>query len=118
MALSPDTRRGFLAAAKFFSDSQNRNTKAVVGKLLAATNADLTINQLADLQERTMNGKLTEDDKTIIGDDSLFNALVGAQEFRRIEGTYFPQLRYGNHVVLTRDNPGDLHGGTFDPTRA
>jgi hypothetical protein len=115
MALSPDTRRGFLAAAKFFSDSQNRNTKAVVGKLLAATNADLTINQLADLQERTMKGKLTEDDKTIIGDDSLFNALVGAQEFRRTEGTYFPQLRYGNHVVLTRDNPGDLHGGTFDP---
>jgi hypothetical protein len=115
MALSPETREGFIAASKYFSDTQNRNTRAVVDKLLEATHLNLTEAERDDLRERTMRGKLTEADKAAIADDSIFNALVNAQEFRRIEGMYFPQLRYGNHVVLTRDDPGNLHGGTFDP---
>jgi hypothetical protein len=115
MALSPETRKGFLEAAKYFRDVQNRNTRAVVDKLLEATHLNLTEAQRDDLRERTMRGRLTEADKATIADDSLFNSLVNAQDFRLIDGMYFPQLRYGNHVVLTRDDPGNLHGGTFDP---
>lgn len=114
MALKPESRQWMMDAADYFRKTQNRNTKAVVGKLLSAIRGDLTVQQLADLQQHTITGKLTEEDRELLGNDDLYNGLVRAQEFRLVDGMYFPLMRHGDHVVTTRSKIGDLHGGVVD----
>src|SRR5690606_5713844 len=74
--------------------------------------ADLTPAELNAITSRVMEGQLNADDKDLLG-VTLWEILNNAREFRSVKGTYFPLMRYGDHVVRTEDKITDTMGGTL-----
>lgn len=116
MGLQPETRAIIRKAAQYFKDAHNGRTRMFLRKVLTLAKPEVLQNPqiLNDIISHTMTGKLTEDDRAHIGDNNLFKILQNAQEFRQIEGMYFPLLRHGSHVVTTLDKIGNLHGGKLE----
>lgn len=116
MGLKPETRAIIRKAAEYFKNDHNDRTRMFLRKVLTLAKGDILTNPqiLNDIVNHTMTGKLTEDDRDHISDSNLFKILQNAQEFRQIEGMYFPLLRHGSHVVTTLDKIGNLHGGKLE----
>ena len=109
--------------AAYYRDSHNAIVKSSVTSILeglelrqargkAKGNA-LTEQQIADLTKRVMDQEMTAADKALLG-VTVFNALKNAAAFHRIQGDYFPLMRYGDHVVTTTDKIRDTMGGKLE----
>jgi hypothetical protein len=99
---------------QFFRDQQNEMTRGLVDNILdtlpEATQTAIGAGRTA-LVSRVMAGTLTEADNKLIDSPTVSKALTEAAELRSVKGTYFPLMRFGNHVVETLDKWGDLKGG-------
>jgi hypothetical protein len=109
--------------AAYYRDSHNAIVKSSVTSILeglelrqargkAKGNA-LSEQQIADLTKRVMDQEMTAADKALLG-VTVFNALKNAAAFHRIQGDYFPLMRYGDHVVTTTDKIKDTMGGKLE----
>lgn len=109
--------------AAYYRDSHNAIVKSSVTSILeglelrqargkAKGNA-LTEQQIADLTKRVMDQEMTAADKALLG-VTVFNALKNAAAFHRVQGDYFPLMRYGDHVVTTTDKIRDTMGGKLE----
>jgi hypothetical protein len=56
--------------------------------------------------DKVVNGTLVEADKALVG-ASVYRALKNASALRAIKGAYFPQMRFGDHVVVTTEKVDD-----------
>lgn len=83
--------------------SHNEAKTKLAGNVLDMLDLTLTPTQRADLIQKVVNGKLTEADKATVGSPTVFRALKNAASLRAIEGAYFPQMRFGDHVVVTAE---------------
>jgi hypothetical protein len=61
-----------------------------------------------------MDGKLTDEHKSMLDDDNLYKALRDYEGFKRIKGLYFPLSRQGNIVVTTQDQVTGHGNGTIN----
>ena len=109
--------------AAYYRDSHNAIVKSSVTSILeglelrqargkAKGNA-LSEQQITDLTKRVMDQEMTAADKALLG-VTVFNALKNAAAFHRIQGDYFPLMRYGDHVVTTTDKIRDTMGGKLE----
>jgi hypothetical protein len=60
-----------------------------------------------------MEQSMTDTDKTLLG-QTVFKALQNATEFHKVEGDYFPLMRFGDHVVRVQDTIKDTMGGILE----
>lgn len=111
MALKPSTRQLITSSGNWFRDTQNKLTRENVSKLLDAVKTGLTPQQRADLTTKITRGRLDDADKALIDDPVLFKAMQHASELRVIDGIYFPLMRHGEYIVITKDKVENLHGG-------
>ncbi len=115
MKLPAEARAIWEAQTKYYKDTQNKVIRTSLNSLLNdfASNGRLTQAQVDDLVNKTMAGTLTDADGTLLGNTAIFNNLKSALTLKQLEGTYFPLMRFGNHVVKTRLKTGDLMGGNL-----
>lgn len=108
-ALSPEARAIMQKMSENYRQSHNDAVRGVVYNTLTLLDKKLSNSEVMRLMEAAVEGKLTEDDKAIIGDDMVFQTLVNARELRLRKGLYFPSVRFGDFVVTTEtavDDPG------------
>lgn len=107
--LSPRAKEIYQNLTKAYREAHNANIKGQAYNVLREMQPRLSNSDLMRLLDRVTHGRLTEADAHIIGDKTLFNQLKRATELKLVEGDYFPMMRYGEHVVTTREkleNPG------------
>lgn len=102
-ALSPKAKEIYRKITQAYRDAHNANVEALAYNILTQLNPKLSTGDVMYLMNRTVNGLLDANDAALINDKIIFNALKNAQELKVIKGDYFPQMRFGNHVVLTTD---------------
>lgn len=110
MAAFYRTTHNDLVQAKVTSILENLGLRQARGK---AKGSALTDAQIADLTQRVMNQEMTPADKTLLG-TAMYNSLKNAADFHRVEGDYFPLMRYGDYVVTTSDKIKDTMGGKLE----
>ncbi len=113
MKLSPEGRKVWKAQTEYYRATQNKVTRAALVNVLDSFRNKLTQAQIDALVTKTMAGTLDDTDATLLGNGAIFNNLKNSLALRGIDGTYFPLMRFGNHVVQTRLKAGDLMGGTM-----
>lgn len=111
-AMSPEAKKLWHDMVDFYRSAHNEAVRASVEALLdpELIKTQLTQQELAGVTSRVMFGKLTDADEGLLG-ETLFRALKNAREFRQVQGTYFPLMRYGDHVVRAVDTIQDTMGG-------
>lgn len=105
----------FQRMAKFYADTHNRLAEDSIRALLSTPElvANLNAATLNGLVQRTLNEQLTESDKQVLG-EAMFNLLEKESSFHKVKGMYFPEMRYGDHVVVAKDKISDTMGGTLE----
>jgi hypothetical protein len=115
--LSPEGRALFQELAQFYHDTHNQVASKSVAALLDAAqdtlDRPLTPAELSGIVRRTLDEDLTEADEALLG-GALFHTLEKEASFHKVKGMYFPEMRYGNHVVVTEDDISDTMGGTLE----
>jgi hypothetical protein len=113
-AMSPEGRALFQKMAAFYAETHNRLASDSVRAMLSTPNLRANLNPatINGIVQRTLNEQLTESDEQILG-GTLFHALEKEASFHKVKGMYFPEMRYGNHVVVTQDKITDTMGGTL-----
>lgn len=101
----------FLRAAKYYRETQNEKARAFTEGFLDQLAPEITGQARADLVTKTLAGRLNDEDKAQLKNNTLFDALKSAPEFKSIKGMYFPLMRQGDYVVRTRDKIRDTMGG-------
>lgn len=114
LAMSPEARKLWQDMVKYYRDTHNEMVTGSIAAILdpEISKVTLTPSELTDITTRTMDGKLTDTDKTKLG-ETIFRLLKNARDFRAVLGTYFPLMRYGDHVVRTTDKITDTKGGVL-----
>ncbi|MBP33232.1 PLxRFG domain-containing protein [Methylobacterium sp.] len=102
----------FLRAARYYRETQNEKARAFAEGILDQLAPEITGQARADLVTKTLAGRLGDEDKALLKNNTLFDALKSAPEFKSIKGMYFPLMRQGDYVVRTRDVIADTMGGT------
>ncbi|MGU3659233.1 PLxRFG domain-containing protein [Methylobacterium fujisawaense] len=102
----------FLRAARYYRETQNEKARAFAEGILDQLAPEITGQARADLVTKTLAGRLGDEDKELLKNNTLFDALKSAPEFKSIKGMYFPLMRQGDYVVRTRDVIADTMGGT------
>jgi hypothetical protein len=114
--MSPEGRALFQKMAKFYSDLHNRLATDTVAALLntpGAVASQLNPATIKGIIQRTLDQQLTDSDKAVLG-DAAFHALEKEASFHKVKGMYFPEMRYGDHVVETEDKITNTMGGTLE----
>jgi hypothetical protein len=101
--LSDEGRDIYSRLTKAYRDAHNQNIEALVYSILAGLPQKLSTGDVMYLMKKVTNGTLDANDAALINDPEIYNGLKNAQELKVIKGDYFPQTRFGNHVVLTRE---------------
>jgi hypothetical protein len=115
MGLRPETRRFILDSAAYYRTTQNEITKGLVSNILQTMTPGLDALQIGKITSQVLSGTLGADAKATLDNDALFTQLKNAQGLRAVNGLYFPLMRHGNYVVVTRAKfPANLHGGTVN----
>jgi hypothetical protein len=111
-ALSPRARTLAKLMSDFYKAKHNEMVRLVVKNILESSKVWETLTDVEKLGvvKRTLDGKLTEDDKKALG-KQLYNALSKEAELRTRRGIYVPEMRYGNHVVEGISKIKDTMGG-------
>jgi hypothetical protein len=102
-AMSSEAKKLFVQMTTDYRNSHNEAKTKLAGNVLDMLELKLTPTQRADLVSKVVNGKLTEADKLVVGSSTIFRALKNAASLRAIKGAYFPQMRFGDHVVITTE---------------
>ncbi|EIZ87143.1 hypothetical protein WYO_0180 [Methylobacterium sp. GXF4] len=102
----------FIRAARYYRDTQNEKARAFAEGILDQLAPEITGQARTDLVTKTLSGRLGDEDKTLLKNNTLYDALKSAPEFKSIKGMYFPLMRQGDYVVRTRDVISDTMGGT------
>ncbi|WP_020665403.1 PLxRFG domain-containing protein [Methylobacterium sp. 285MFTsu5.1] len=103
LRLPASVRADMIEESRWYGEMQDKIAAAVTENVLD-TVADLDPARRQDLTAKTMAGTLKEDeDRDAVG-TTVFNALKSARELRKNEGMYFPLMRHGDHIVITRDH--------------
>lgn len=110
-ALPEAQQEQFLRAARYYRETQNEKARAFTEGILDQLAPEITGQARADLVTKTLNGRLNDEDKAALKNNTLFDALKSAPEFKSIKGMYFPLMRQGDYVVRTRDKIRDTMGG-------
>lgn len=110
-ALPEAQQEQFLRAARYYRETQNEKARAFTEGILDQLAPEITGQARADLVTKTLNGRLNDEDKAQLKNNTLFDALKSAPEFKSIKGMYFPLMRQGDYVVRTRDKIRDTMGG-------
>lgn len=87
-----------------YRDSHNEGVQGLTYNILSELKPKLSNGDVMDLMKRTNEGRLTEDDEKLVNNPTIFKALQNANELRTLKGIYFPQMRFGDHVVVTTDH--------------
>jgi hypothetical protein len=113
--LSGEAKQIYRDMVSFYSDSHNMIVKASVKGILQQLllKNKLTEAEIAGLTDRVINKKMNDTDKVLLG-KTMFDNLKNAAEFHKVEGDYFPLMRFGDHVVRTEDTVKDTMGGTLE----
>lgn len=101
--LSDEGRDIYSRLTKAYRDAHNQNMEALVYNILAELPQKLSTGDVMYLMKKVTNGTLDANDAALINDPEIYNGLKNAQGLKVIKGDYFPQMRFGNHVVLTRE---------------
>lgn len=106
--LSPEAQKLYLKVVKDYRDAHNETKAKIAENALVSLDLDVKLTKTAfnDLVTKTVNGTLDADDKKLIGSDA-YRVLQNAQGLKKIEGDYWPQMRFGEHVVVTKDKIDD-----------
>jgi hypothetical protein len=119
--LSPEAKSIWKEMTAYYRDEHNAVIRASVKSLLEdlGLKGKLTDQQVTDITARVMNGTLNQQaahviayQKNLLG-PTAYKALQTAREFRAVKGDYFPEMRYGDHVVRTEDKITDTKGGVL-----
>lgn len=102
-ALPAEAKTLFNKMTAAYRASHNEAKTKLAGNVLDVLEVPVTGQKRADLITKVINGKLTEADKSIVGSPTVWRALKNAASLRAIEGAYFPQMRFGDHVVITTE---------------
>lgn len=107
-ALKPETRALFDKMTANFRETHNNSVRAMTYNILAMLPQRLSNSDTMRLMEATVEGNLTDEDKALINDDTIWKALSNSTAMRVRKGVYFPSERFGDFVVTTRqkiENP-------------
>ena len=86
-----------------YRDAHNQNMEALVYNILAELPQKLSTGDVMYLMGKVTSGNLDANDAALVNDPIIFNGLKNAQGLKTIKGDYFPQMRFGNWVVKTRE---------------
>jgi len=86
-----------------YRDAHNQNMEALVYNILAELPQKLSTGDVMYLMGKVTSGTLDANDAALVNDPIIFNGLKNAQGLKTIKGDYFPQMRFGNWVVKTRE---------------
>jgi hypothetical protein len=88
-----------------YRETHNNNIRALAYNILTEITADnrLSNSDLMMLIDKVVAGTLTQADADLIGNADLFKELRAATSLKTIKGDYFPQMRFGDFVVLSED---------------
>ena len=112
-AMTPEARALFQKIAAFYRNKHNELVRESVTNILDGTvGTTMTPLQKMGIIAKTLTGTLNETDKQNLG-EGLYNMLSKEAEFRAKRGSFFPRLRYGDHVVEGHDTITDTKGGTL-----
>lgn len=107
--LKPPTRALYKRMTENYRQTHNENVRALAYNLLTTLDLKtrLSNSDLMMLLDKTVNGTLTKADAAVIGEPKIYKELKRATTLRTIQGDYFPQMRFGDFVVLTKDKIAD-----------
>jgi hypothetical protein len=110
-----ELRQLYRDMTKFYNDSHEAIVRASVESILTdlVGRGKATPQDIAGLAKRVMEQSMTDTDKTLLG-QTVFKALQNATEFHKVEGDYFPLMRFGDHVVRVQDTIKDTMGGILE----
>lgn len=103
--LSPEAQNLYQRMISNYRETHANNVRALAYNILTSLDLKnrMSNDDLKLLMDKTANGTLTQADADLIGEPDLFKELRGAFSLKTIKGDYFPQMRFGDHVVLTVD---------------
>lgn len=101
--LSDESRDIYSRLTKAYRDAHNQNMEALVYNILAELPQKLSTGDVMYLMGKVTSGTLDANDAALVNDPIIFNGLKNAQGLKTIKGDYFPQMRFGNWVVKTRE---------------
>ncbi len=103
--LKPNTQELYQRMVANYRETHNNNIRALAYNILTDLTADnrLSNSDLMMLLDKVVAGTLTQADADLIGNPELFKELKTATSLKTIKGDYFPQMRFGEFVVLSED---------------
>lgn len=103
--LKPKTQELYQRMVANYRETHNNNIRALAYNILTDLTADnrLSNSDLMMLLDKVVAGTLTQADADLIGNPDLFKELKTATSLKTIKGDYFPQMRFGEFVVLSED---------------
>ena len=101
--LSDRGRDIYVRLTTAYRDAHNSNVEALVYNILSRMETKLSTGDVMQLMKKVTEGKLDAADEALINDPILFNGLKNAQGLKTINGDYFPQMRFGDWVVTTKE---------------
>jgi len=101
--LSPEAKALYKKLTTLYRDAHNSNVEALTYNILKRIEPKLSNSDVMRLMTKVTEGKLDAADEALINDKTLFHNLERATELRLMKGDYFPQMRYGEHVVTTKE---------------
>lgn len=101
--LDPKTQDLYRRMVDAYRETHNNNIRALAYNTLVELDTKLSNSDLTMLMEKVVDGTLSEADAKLIGDADIFKELRAATSLKTIKGDYFPQMRFGDFVVISED---------------
>lgn len=101
--LDPKTQDLYRRMVEAYRETHNNNIRALAYNTLVELDVTLSNSDLMVLMDKVVEGTLSEADAKLIGDADIFKELRAATSLKTIKGDYFPQMRFGDFVVISED---------------
>ena len=101
--LPPEAKKLFDQMTVNYRKSHNAAKRQLASNVLDMLDTKLSPADHALMVDKVVNGTLIETDAAILGSPTIFRALKNAAALKAIRGAYFPQMRFGDHVVVTSE---------------
>lgn len=110
-AMGPEAQALLLEISQNYKNTHNDIIRGTVYNILQMVRPRLSNSDVMDLMDRVVDGRLTESDKDLIKDKTLWEALSESDTLRVRKGMYFPANRFGDWVVIHKI---DVKSPNFD----
>lgn len=97
----PEAAALMMRMAGNYRDSFNEHIEWVTRNLLMSLEKPLPKSTLNRIVQNVIDGKMTQQDETDIGNPEIANVLRKSENLRKRKGLYFPSVRFGEWVVQT-----------------